>query len=451
MFGVGLLFVVVGQVMFTRSWGAMWGVPVWVAGLAALAWWSRDRDEALWPGLAARADDRTDDHRSPAPTSTWPGRVVAATALAAGAAAIALWIAQRSRPIDQPRGDLIVLWLASIGLAGLALWQPRVDQFGDAVSAMRLRWERSQIDILASLGLGLAAMGPMLYRLDLYPRSLNGDEAGFALISRRVMNGEIRNPFGVGYLSHPLMWNVVQAGSMRVFGDDVVGARAPNAIAGGLAVSVAYLLVLRLTGRRFPAVAAALLLATFHIHLYFSRSALPNGWTAVCALLVLYLLDVAMRSNRPIGLFVAGLATGFSQYFYFSSRILLPIVLAVLAVTAFVETEGVRRLRAAAATWLRRAAFVVLGFVMATLPQLAYYSVRRYDFDSRARSVSVFGQGWLSAESERTGHPPIVILLRQLLDAALFPFARRRPASTEAGHRSSAGRWPCSQRSDWRS
>ena len=221
---VGALLVVGGQVLFTRDWGATWGLPIWLVGLVALVVVSKDVAPVSVHEVAVAEHASRD-------LSIWRGSrgcAVAVLAFVSGAAAASVWQIQRSRPIEEPRRDVVVLWLVSIVSAALVVWQPRVRSGPAVMAAVRHRWRRHQTDILTSVGLGLAAMGPMLFRVDSYPRAFNGDEAGFALISRRVMNGEIRNPFGLGYLSHPLMWNVVQARSMQIFGDNVAGARAPG-------------------------------------------------------------------------------------------------------------------------------------------------------------------------------------------------------------------------------
>jgi 4-amino-4-deoxy-L-arabinose transferase-like glycosyltransferase len=411
LFGFGL--VVAGQALFAAQKFAAGGLVVWAVGVAVIVWRYRGDDEWSEPIVANGV--------MPDGASWSSGRTLVPAAASLAAAAI-LWVEQRSRPVDDARSDLVALWLVSMLLAVIAVWRPRRASLQPSRAALGAMWDRRRIDVLVVAGLVLATGGLRLVVLQSYPRSLNGDEAAFAVLSRRVLDGEIRNPFGVGYLSHPLLWNEVQAISMKVFGANVAGARMPNALAGAAAVALAYVLVFRLTERRSTALAAGILLGTFHIHLYWSRSALPNGWTAASALLVLYLIDRALASQRAVGLLVTGIVVGLAQYFYFGSRILVPVVLGVVVIVGVNDWRRTRRLEPAARSTLARVALVVTGFALAVAPQVAYYSVRPYDFDSRSRSVSIFASGWLMQESDRTGDHPVVILIRQFFDAALVPF-----------------------------
>lgn len=79
------------------------------------------------------------------------------------------------------------------------------------------------------------------------------------------------------------------------------------------------------------ALLAAAVLAVLPIHLYFSRISLNLVEDSLFLVLVLWMLDRALVDGRRSDAVLAGLALGFSQYFYFGTR-LLPILTVILSV-----------------------------------------------------------------------------------------------------------------------
>lgn len=429
-FVVGALLLIAGQYSFTVSSSSALGLALWLAGLGALVLPLVSDDDRTPTSTGTGERATTDRSEVPgaaqavryAPRTGWSSRRTVLPAGLALAGAATVWLVQRARPLDQARWDVVALWLGTVVLAGSALWQPPRHSLRDVVRRLAAWCSERRVDLAVVAALTLLGTVPLLVALDSYPSTFNGDEAGFALLSRQVLEGDVETPFGVGYVSHPLMWNHVQAASMALVGDGVPGARLPSALAGGVAVGLTYVIVLGLVRRRATAVAAAVLLATFHVHLYWSRTAFPNALTAMWTLVVVALLQRGALSRRPAAMFAVGVAMGLGQYFYFANRVLPLVVIGVVLSGAVWE----RRHLAAPAHVVRvaaqRLAVAAVGLTVAVLPQAAYYARRPGDFDGQVRVVSAFSNGWLSGESERTGAHPVEILARHVIEAALIPF-----------------------------
>lgn len=248
-----------------------------------------------------------------------------------------------------------------------------------------------------------------------------GDGLSLALVGREVLRGSVRDPFSTGWFDNPTLYAYTQAGSMRVFGETLLGARFISALVGTLAVVATFFWSRHLFGRRVS-LAAAALLAVLPMHVYFSRVALNLVEDTLSLVLVLWLVDRAFVHRRPLDAVRAGLAIGLAQYFYFSARFLVPLALALtvaMTIWWFVQLRSWRdTLRAVVgpAVWMW---FVAL---LTCLPLAVHFLDQPEDFNSRGRQVSATGP-WLQQQSVATGDSEVVILTRQLGTTALLPFA----------------------------
>ena len=116
------------------------------------------------------------------------------------------------------------------------------------------------------------------------PNNFSGDEGAVGLEARDVLDGVVRDPFTTGWMSHPTLWFYVQAASLRVFGDSVVGLRMISALLGAATIPALYVFARRPFGARV-ALSAAALLALYHVHIHFSRIGLNNVADPLFALL----------------------------------------------------------------------------------------------------------------------------------------------------------------------
>ena len=310
----------------------------------------------------------------------------------------------------------MIAWL--LGLSALALaaiWSDR-SQYGRATIPSTPAW--STVEQWAFGGSVVVALLLRSVWLGRFPYPINGDGSGFALDAQHVIQGSIRDPFTTGYFDHGTLYAYVQSVGMRLFGDDTLrGPIAVNVVFGTATVAVTYLLARRLFGPG-AGLAAALLLAAFHYHLFMSRVALNNAPDALALVSLLYLVDVAFLDGRRTHAVVAGVTVGLAQYAYTATKILVPITIILVA---FYVVNQRHRERIASSS-LQLCAWLVAGAALAFLPLGLHYRAEPEDWNSRADQVSIWGD-WLDDEAELTGSSSTVVLLRQAHDAALLPFA----------------------------
>jgi len=348
----------------------------------------------------------------------------------------------RQRQTDEGHADIVVLWLLSLGLVLAAAWPAinwRPGSRGVAVWVRR-RW----VDVATAGGVTLTALLARIVALDRFPNIFDADEAAMAMSAVEIVGGNRANPFGTGWFGHPILFFYLQAGSIWLFGDSVFGVRMLSALLGTLAVLFTWLLTRRLFGQR-TAVLAASILAIFHFHLQFSRTALNNVADSLFLIVTLFFLDRGFGERRRLDCLLAGMSVGISQYFYTSAR-LIPLVAAVVALH-FGMTILIRRSHTGSPqlndlrSWTWLVGWMLAGAGLAYLPLLASYVNQPDNFAPRIQALSIFASGWLAQEQQTTGLSAIELIARNWWRAALVPF-HLDPVGTYRGRdRSSAYRW----------
>ncbi len=209
------------------------------------------------------------------------------------------------------------------------------------------------VEILAFLGVIILGFGLRGLFLDRYPPTMHGDEGEMGILALGILNGtQTLSPFSTAFLSHPTMFYFWQGLSMAFFGRDEVGLRMLSALAGTLSISFLYLLM-RYGYGRVAGMASAFLLAVSHLHIHYSRLAQAPIHSSTFALLVVLLLAAARVNSSSLLYSLAGLAAGYSLYFYFGSRA-IPLIGGVLLIVLWREqrAKGKDLLLFALAGWL---------------------------------------------------------------------------------------------------
>ncbi|HEX8683271.1 MAG TPA: glycosyltransferase family 39 protein [Ardenticatenaceae bacterium] len=246
--------------------------------------------------------------------------------------------------------------------------------------------------------------------------TINGDEGSVGLEVRRVLAGELRNPFGLIWGSHSGLVAFIMASFARVLGPSVGSLRLLGATLGTLAIPATYLLARLLTGRRL-AVVAALFLAAAPLHLHYSRLALVNAWDSFTFPTVLAALWWGMRRDQretwPFAL--AGLVAGLGQYPYVGSRLIVIIVVLWLVYLVLFDSEPLRG---------KGLHLLVMALVFAVVVSPHYLNaVQEPDlFNSRINQEGILQNGWLRNEAQARAESPLYVLWDQFR-RALFGFA----------------------------
>lgn len=248
----------------------------------------------------------------------------------------------------------VISWLAGIALILLGGYEREE--------------EKPRISRKTILFAGGIALFAFLFRgigTGVFPIILTGDEGSAGIGARDFVTGNWDNIFIAGWFSFPSFFSFIQSLSIRLFGETTEALRIPSAIAGALTVAAVYLCGKAMFSERAGRF-AALALAALHFHIHFSRLGLNNIWDGLGYTLTLGALWYGWARDRRLAYLLGGLALGFSQYFYVTSRGLFGILIACM-ILAFLSQRN---------RFYRSAPHFVLTFVTAlavVFPLARYY------------------------------------------------------------------------------
>ena len=293
-----------------------------------------------------------------------------------------------------------VTWLACVAVVSVALASP---------AKPRLELTRSDLLLLIPLTIALVTRAAFLESV---PSGLHTDEANTATFTLHYITPSAASsyyPLRTGPDTQPTLFYYLVRFSLDLFGNSIAALRAPSVLAGVLAVAATYALIAVWQDRK-TALMAALLLSTYHYHLHWSRLALNNIWDTLWVPLILLALIWGYRRSWSGGALLAGLAIGFSQYFYVGSRVALLLVPWVLY--QMWTQDGDRR------KLLIHAGKMVMAALVVALP-LALFSLANPDIVLERAQLNYT---WVPAAVSRFGQSGWA-LLRMAAEQAWLTFA----------------------------
>ncbi len=244
------------------------------------------------------------------------------------------------------------------------------------------------------------------------PFTLGGDEGSQGLEAVKVIRGELRNPFTTGWLGVPTMSFFFNSLSLRLLGPTIVGLRLPWAFVGAATVLVVYFLIKRVSGRWLGMV-TAVLLATYHYHIHFSRLGSNQIADPLFLGLALLFLMRALDGHKRLDWALLGTVNGLAFYFYAGAR-LTPIV--VTAVLGYWFVLNPRRF------WREHGGGLLVAiwaFLLVAAPMIQHAVRFPNDFNARLNQVGIIQSGWLEREVDVRGESMASILFDQFQRAAL--------------------------------
>ncbi|MBI5928433.1 MAG: glycosyltransferase family 39 protein [Chloroflexi bacterium] len=222
---------------------------------------------------------------------------------------------------------LLALWLCGLGCVLIG-----ITQYGDWLDLARQVFQslaqqhREWLGIACLMGLGLIIRGGWLGS---FPDMMAEDEGHFAKQAAEIQTYYHweRNPFEFTPDHHPVIYHIMQAVSIDMFGRTVAAARLPSAILGTLTIGAVYWVV-RLMFDQRVAVLAGIFMTTFPQHVHFSRLALNQVMDPLFLTLSFGFLILALRNDNRAYYALTGLTMGLSQYGFSSAR-LIPILVVI--------------------------------------------------------------------------------------------------------------------------
>jgi hypothetical protein len=271
-----------------------------------------------------------------------------------------------------------ITFLASIAVAVVGAWM--LDGRPDRPRAH----QDSRLPLLALLAVLCIAAAVRLYRLGELPFGLWFDEAYNGLQILKILADPAHRPVFVaaGEQGQPVMYWYVTIPFFWLFGPTQLALRVPTALAGVAGVAAVFLLGRALFGN-LVGLAAAALLATMSWHVTLSRIGFNAAYSVALDAAALALLVFGLRQGRWTLFALSGLCLGLGQHFYYTSRLVVPVILLYL----------LHRLVAGRMTFLRQHAAglaLAAGFAILTSTPLALFSLQRpTDFYARVAVASV--------------------------------------------------------------
>ncbi len=328
-------------------------------------------------------------------------------AVAAGAVLVLLYLLQRSPPLPGYNGWGL-LWVGAIGLYLVAVAPPRTRMTFDWLLRVR---ENRQLTLLISAIL-LIALGLRLWRVGEIPPTLSGDEGSQGVEALKVLAGEIRNPFGTGWLGVPTMSFYFNALTVGPLGNTTFALRLPWTLIGTVTVFATFLLVRRLAGLKLALLTAALL-ATYHYHIHFSRLGSNQIADALFVALALIFFYRGYDRRSPLDWALCGMIIGVAQYFYAGARF---TAVMIIALTIFFLIR--ERMRFVREQW--GGLLLLAGAALLSGGPMIQYALRfPDDYNARVNAVGIFQSGWLEREQEILNQGALPILFDQFQRAAL--------------------------------
>lgn len=298
-------------------------IPIFAVAMALFTWsaWSlRDKSEASHGNKEAAS-------KTPLSTESqgWHGLAIAVGAVVA----LAGWSYLLARlATDSYEGWYLALFFCLLALTAVLFGlYDRVRGTGPPPRPAVHFWEC--FVVLGTMGLfaGLVATDLTNWRY-----ATLGDDGGFFLVARDIINGERQlNLFSQagpgGY--HPLLSSAYQAAVMDVAGVNIFGWKLATLLLLLATIPLFYLLVRALTNAR-TAVFAIAVLAFSHYLLGYAHTGYNNVFPLLPTVLSFGLFVAGTRRSSLILIFCAGAVAGLGFYTFYSGRAAIVILALVL-------------------------------------------------------------------------------------------------------------------------
>lgn len=286
-------------------------------------------------------------------------------------------------------------WGGAIFLVVAAAWEQRIQKLG-----------RSHTILLWAFIVLLVALPLRVISTTYIPVVLTGDEGAAGIHSVNFLKGVTDNLFNVGWFSFPSLFFFLQSIGISAIGQTTAGLRIPAGVIGAMTVAALYLSVRAMFGQR-TALIASLILAFSHFHINFSRIGLNNVWDGLGFVVALGALWWGWKAERRAAFLLSGLAMGFTQYFYTSSRGIIAVTGIWLFLVAIQDWKKFKRM-------LPNILIMFIAATIVVLPLALFFIKHPNEFLAPMSRVTVFG-GWLHSTMESTGKPEWRLLFEQFL------------------------------------
>ena len=309
-------------------------------------------------------------------------------------ASFAAWFAAGRGPLVQSKAA-IPLWIMGITLTLLGCWKRER-------RAETIPWSR--IEVVYLLLIFILSFAFRAYGAADMPFVLSGDEGSAGLLGWEFVEGNRDNLLSLGWFSFPALYFWLLSIAQTMFGRSIEAIRWVSALGGALTVATLYWAGRGMFGRR-TAFWASAWLSTFHVHLFFSRIAYNNIWDGLFFTIAFGAIWQGWEKGWRRSFILGGLAIGFSQFFYTTSRF-IPIIILAWLILLFLYKRPARAQKSGIASMalVSLSVFLPLGLLYLTDLESLLFTASR---------VSMLVPGWTAEAARALGTTPLGLILEQ--------------------------------------
>jgi hypothetical protein len=257
----------------------------------------------------------------------------------------------------------LIPWIGTIGLlftAGIIYDQPHPRaQWRKIINLDYLTRRKLLFEVLIVLFITAIAFALRSINLNAYPPMVHGDEGEMGMEALRALGkGDPLPLFGTGWFNFPNLFFYLQAGSLSIFGQNIIGLRMLSALFGTGCIPIVYFIARKYWGI-VAGFISAWLMAISHFSIQYSRLGINNIESVFFTILFILLFLSSFESKgtdsprkpevkepeksappttkvRLTNLIAAGVIGGLSQYMYIGSR-LIPIITIIFIIYLLVH------------------------------------------------------------------------------------------------------------------
>lgn len=314
----------------------------------------------------------------------------------AGPVLVALSVAIASSKLETnvPASGLALVWVTcALAYPGLLRWtetRPRPSQLPQAHGSS---FAAGGVPVAVAL----VAVGVFLRVMDIsdFPEPFSGDEAAFARLSLEREAGAPMHVLASGFYGSSNVYFELQSWALRLPLEVSMASRLLSAVFGAIAIYLTFLFG-RSAHDATTGVCAAAAVALLHVHIHFSRIAIPNVNDTAVAAATLFAVIWAFQRKTLTAFGIAGLVCGLAPYAWTTARI-VPVA-AIIMFAVALGAPGSRNL------FLRGAGVFAGGFFIVASPLLLWWFEHPEEARTRESVVLIFAkppgqsESWLSMQ-----------------------------------------------------
>ena len=223
-----------------------------------------------------------------------------------------------------------------------------------------------------------------IYHIETIPAGLYPDEAANGVDAIHALETKNFQLFYPANFGREGLFINLQAFSIAIFGNTILGLKLWSILFGTLSVLGIYLLGRELFHRRIIGILAAFMLATSYWAINFSRIGFRAIMTTFVLTFSFYFFFRGLRTRKLRNFLLSGLLFGLGLHTYIAFRV-APLILIILLPAFLLSYENFLR-----RFWKQGALFLLAAFIAAA-PMLYHFFISHpEDFVSRASHISVF-------------------------------------------------------------